>query len=283
MELRRLQDTFVPLSRRRSRTRPKWSTAATRKAVKEKLRIWKLTESGRQGDMSAELREASKKVYRANRKARRDFENLIASSEDRRLLYGYIKPKSKNRVSVGPLKDKEGKQVNGSEEMADLLAKHCSSVFRTEVLPMEKMDMVYHGDSPLMETQFSESFVRLQLSRLRETLATGPDGIYARLLKRPCIFTAEALSDVFNSLLQKSKAPLIWMDSHITPTYKPGKVKTEAAAYRPIGVTCTLGRIFERRINEAIDHHLEMNSLIDDSQHGFRRSRSCETNLLVLM
>ena len=37
-ELRGLQETFVPLSRRRSRTRPKWSTAATRKAVKEKLR-----------------------------------------------------------------------------------------------------------------------------------------------------------------------------------------------------------------------------------------------------
>ena len=139
------------------------------------------------------------------------------------------------------------------------------------------------GDRLLLDTQFSESFVRLQLSRLRETLATGPDGIYARLLKRTCIFTAEALSDVFNSLLHQSKVPLIWMDSNITPTYKPGKVKTEPAAYQPIGVTCTLGRIFERKINDAIDHHLETNSLIDDSQHGFRRGRSCETNLLELM
>ena len=73
------------------------------------------------------------------------------------------------------------------------------------------------------------------------------------------------------------------MDSFITPTYKPGKVKTDPAAYRPIGVTCTLGRVFERGINDAIDCHLERNSLIHDSQHGFRRGRSCETNLLVLM
>ena len=75
----------------------------------------------------------------------------------------------------------------------------------------------------------------------------------------------------------------MWLDSHITPIYKPGRVKTDPAGYRPVGVTNTLCRIFEKRINDVIDHHLEENCLIDDSQHGFRRGRSCETNLLVLM
>ena len=125
--------------------------------------------------------------------------------------------------------------------------------------------------------------MRHKLSRLREPLATGPDGIYARLLKRICIYISEALADIFNSLLQHSKVPPAWLDSHITPIYKPGKVKTDPAGYRPIGVTSTLCRVFEKRINCAIDHHLESNNLIDDSQHGFRRGRSCETNLLILM
>ena len=61
-ELRGLQDTFVPLGRRRSRTRPKWATAATRKAVKDKMRLWKAAETGAEGDMTAELKEASKKL-----------------------------------------------------------------------------------------------------------------------------------------------------------------------------------------------------------------------------
>ena len=245
--------------------------------------MWKLAQSGQQGDMKTTLKEDSKKHYRATRKARRDFENQIAMSDDRRLLYSYIKSKNQNRVSVGPLKDKDGKEVNDSKEMADLLAKHYVTVFKKEVLPMEEVSQMYQGDSPLLDTQFSEAFVRLQLSRLRETLATGPDGIYARFLRRTCIFISEALSDTFNALLQHSKVPLIWMDSHITPIYKPAKVKTEPAAYRPIGVTCILGRVFERRINQAIDCHLERSGLIDDSQHGFRRGRSCETNLLELM
>ena len=148
---------------------------------------------------------------------------------------------------------------------------------------MEEVKQLYEGDSPLLSTEFSEAFVRLQLSRLREDLATGPDGIHARLLKRICIYISEALADTFNSLLHHTKVPPVWMDSHITPTYKPGKKKTDPAGYRPIAVTCTLGRIFERRINTAIDYHLESNNLIHDSQHGFRMGRSCETNLLVLM
>ena len=86
---------------------------------------------------------------------------------------------------------------------------------------MQEVTQLYQGDSPLLETEFSEAFVRLQLSRLRETLATGPDGIYSRLLRRTCIYIAEAISDTFNSLLEHSKVPPIWMDSHITPIFEP--------------------------------------------------------------
>ena len=123
-------------------------------------------------------------------------------------------------MSVGPLKDKDGKEVKGSKEMANLLAEYYASVFKEEVLPMQEVGQLYQGDSPLLETQFTEAFVRLQLSRLRETLATGPDGIYSRLLRRTCIYTSEALSDTFNSLLEHSKVPPIWMDSHITPIFR---------------------------------------------------------------
>ena len=158
-----------------------------RQVVKNKLRIWKLAESGGQGDLSCQLKKASRKVYKATCKARRDFENVIASSEDRRLLYSYIKSKSQNRVSVGPLKDKEDKEVKYSKEIADLLANHYSSVFKNDVLPMEEVSQLYLGDSPLLITQFTETFLRL-----RETLATRPDGIHAKLLKMSCIFIAQA-------------------------------------------------------------------------------------------
>ena len=54
--------------------------------------------------MKTTLKEASKKLYRATRKARRDFENQIAMSDDRRLLYGYIKSKTRIEYLLGPSK-----------------------------------------------------------------------------------------------------------------------------------------------------------------------------------
>jgi hypothetical protein len=62
-ELRGLQEKYIPLAKRRSKKRPKWSTNATRHAIKEKMRLWKLYQRGQEGDISARLKEASKKVY----------------------------------------------------------------------------------------------------------------------------------------------------------------------------------------------------------------------------
>ena len=96
-QLRGLQEKFIPLARRRSKKRPKWATAATRNAMKDKMKLWKLHQRGRDEAISAQLKQASKKVYRANRKAKRDFENHLAENENRRLFYGYIKSKAHNR------------------------------------------------------------------------------------------------------------------------------------------------------------------------------------------
>ena len=153
---------------------------------KEKLSLWKLHQSGGKGDIKARLKKASRKLYRATRKAKRDYENKIAMTDDRGLLYGYIKSQAQNRVGVGPLKEKEGKEVTDSKKMANLLAQHYVSVFKTEILPMQEVRQMYKGGSPLLKTELTEAFVRLQLSWLRETLSTGPDEIYSRLLRRLC-------------------------------------------------------------------------------------------------
>ena len=111
------------------------------------MKLWKYAQTRSQEDMTLHLKDASRKVYRAIRKAKRGFEKKIAGSDDKRLLYGYIKSKAQNRVSVGPLKSKEGKEVKDFEEMADLLAEHYSSVFRTEALPMEEVRQLFTGDA----------------------------------------------------------------------------------------------------------------------------------------
>ena len=52
------------------------------------------------------------------------------------------------------------------------------------------------------------------------------------------------------------------------------------ANYRPISLTCITSKIFEHIIASHIMHHLETNSILYDLPHGFRRNRSCETQLI---
>ena len=50
--------------------------------------------------------------------------------------------------------------------------------------------------------------------------------------------------------------------------------------YRPISLTSVVGKLLESIIVKHITNHLESNRLILNTQHGFRRHRSCLTNLL---
>ena len=51
--------------------------------------------------------------------------------------------------------------------------------------------------------------------------------------------------------------------------------------YRPVSLTSFVGKLLESVIANNIREHLEKFSLINDSQHGFSKGKSCLTNLLT--
>ena len=53
----------------------------------------------------------------------------------------------------------------------------------------------------------------------------------------------------------------------------------QSTQYRPISLTCILCKIMEHIIASNLMKHLESNNILYDLQHGFRSSRSCETQL----
>jgi hypothetical protein len=56
-----------------------------------------------------------------------------------------------------------------------------------------------------------------------------------------------------------------------------------ARKLRPVSLTSQICKMFESILRQTIVEHLERNSLIKNSQHGFRRGRSCLTNLLSFL
>ena len=76
--------------------------------------------------------------------------------------------------------------------------------------------------------------------------------------------------------------PSVWKVANVVPIFKKGS-KGDAANYRPVSLTCVVGKLMERIIKEDIVEHLTRNRIILESQHGFMESRSCVTNLLTFL
>ena len=61
--------------------------------------------------------------------------------------------------------------------------------------------------------------------------------------------------------------------------FKPGARK-KPENYRPVSLTSQVGKVMEKIIKKELVTYLEGKGLICETQHGFRKNRSCLTNLL---
>ena len=66
------------------------------------------------------------------------------------------------------------------------------------------------------------------------------------------------------------------------PIFKKGN-RSSAVNYRPISLTSILCKLCEHIVHSTISTHLDCNSILTNAQHGFRKRRSCETQLLLTL
>lgn len=93
----------------------------------------------------------------------------------------------------------------------------------------------------------------------------------------------EALADplciIFNKSFNSGIIPQDWRNANITPIFKKGS-KADPGNYRPISLTSIICKIMESIVKDRVVEHLERHYLINSSQHGFMKRKSCLTNLL---
>ena len=74
--------------------------------------------------------------------------------------------------------------------------------------------------------------------------------------------------------------PADWRDADVVPLFKKGD-KTKAVNYRPVSLTSISCKLLEHIIHSNVMGHLDRFRFLNNSQHGFRQKRSCETQLIT--
>ena len=66
------------------------------------------------------------------------------------------------------------------------------------------------------------------------------------------------------------------------PIFKKGD-KSDPANYRPISLTCVLCKVLEQTVASNLTKHLVNSKILFELQHGFKETRSCVTQLVLLV
>jgi hypothetical protein len=225
-------------------------------------------------------RELKKEI----RSSKRSYEEGIAerSKENPKEFFNYIRSKKSVKETIGPLQDCDGELIHDKTTMANILNDTFSAVFTKEDIEnIPTPDNMFQGtdENRLTDIKISAEDVETVLNKLRVNKSPRPDGIHPRGLKELKDALILPLKIIFNKSLCEGKVPDDWKKANVTPILKIGN-KKDLRNYRPISLTSVICKLLESLIRDKIVNHLEDNSLILNSQHGFRKHRSCLTNLI---
>ena len=137
-----------------------------------------------------------------------------------------------------------------------------------------------HSFPDIQDITINAEGIQKLLSDQSPNKASGPDQIPARILKLCSGELAPILAAFFNQSLESGDLPPDWLMSHITPVYKKGN-HSSPSNYRPIALTSICCKILEHVLTSHIMTHFDKYKILNDSQHGFRKRRGCDTQLLL--
>jgi hypothetical protein len=266
-----------------------WISAEIKKLMKRRDRLYK--KYRKSADQSHE-KEYKDLKHTIQKKCRRKYweyiEDVVTPTPESdgncmKRFWSFIKHRKKDHNEIGSLRD-NGILYTEPVKKANILNNQFKSAFTEKIeITKEEFEHSYMStDKPnktAPDINITCAGVERLLERLKPHKASGPDRIRPRILKELSSEVAPILTMIFNKSLATGQIPPSWRDANVTPIYKKGQ-KYKAENYRPISLTCVCCKIMEHIITSNIMSHAESSGIFHPLQHGFRKGRSCETQLI---
>nr|CAI5849124.1 unnamed protein product [Callosobruchus analis] len=192
--------------------------------------------------------------------------------------------------NINSIRGADGSIITEPAAITEAFADHFSSISSSSNYAPEFQVRRLTSESALDfddENQLSYN-IPFQLHELESVLrymkksAAGPDKINFEMLSHLPTNLKNALLNVYNNIWITGIYPRVWKEALIVPVLKDGKSPLIMSNYRPISLTCCLGKVMEKMVNERLSWVLEQGHFLTEHQSGFRKDKSTLDQLVYI-
>lgn len=186
-----------------------------------------------------------------------------------------------NNNSSGNIKEicVDGNTYTDPEQISDIFNRFFIEVSEAKTDVSDKnLDQLFAKIPPVKDElnieEFTEEEIYTALKNLKNKKASGDDEItVAFIIKFSRLFIPHLLH-LFNRCLHEGVFPSVLKVSKVMPSFKNKGCPTCMDNYRPISLTSSFAKIFEKLMSSKIVCYLEQNKVLSDCQFGYRKSVS---------
>lgn len=280
--LLKLQDKHVPSKMSSSRFNQPWINSRVRRLTRRKKRSFNKAKQSKRAKDFRRYQRLKKQCRSECKAAYNSFLTDIVSPDSKsnpKRFWRFISGKRCDASGVAPLKSREGIILSDSQSKAHILNSQFTSVFNQNE-PTGNIKSIPTSHPPMNTFEITQEGVYKLLCGLDVYKSPGPDDLSPRLLKELAPEISPILTLLYQASLHHGKIPKDWKLAHVVPVFKSGD-RGKAENYRPISLTSIACKILEHIISSNVMRHLDEHGILSDAQHGFRKKRSCESQLII--
>ena len=281
IEFYKIIEKNVPTKLTSSKIHQPWINTETKRLLRKKNRWFKKAKSSDSPHIWNTYKKIKSQTQRTCRKTHETYLNsLFSDDKNNKKLWSYIKSKRSENVGISELKNKNNIPTNDPVKKADLIHEQFDSVFSN---PSPKITHTFDQKDRLPNIhsiRLNKPGLLKLLLNLDPNKANGPDNVPTKFLKICAHEVVDMYLVLFQASLDQGVVPPDWKEGNIVPLYKKGD-RSLPENYRPITLTSISCKLLEHVVHSNIMTHLDKFNVLDNAQHGFRKRRSCISQLLT--